>query len=800
MQHINKLLVLIFTIFYLMAASFLFAQTGSISGSVSNRDNEKGIAGANIFIEEINTGTSTDDSGEFRFNQVPKGNYTLIFSFVGFKTERTKIKITGDSSLTIKINLQPSSVFLGEVTVSSSRHEKMFRDVPIPMELETSEQIKKIPALTVSDALKNLPGVSLSRDGIWGTYVSIRGFNRASIVTLVDGNRIETATDIAAGLSMIDLSDVDRIEVIKGAASSLYGTGAVGGVVNIFTKSAYFSNAYYNNGKLTSSYNSVNNQPAFNLSLNSGGNKWYTHLSGMIRKAENTRTPVGTLMNSQFEDNNISVSVGVMPFIDHEFKVSFQQFNAENVGIPGASSSFPSIADVRYPKEMRRMISAEYKINNLSESFHNLSFKVFNQLIQRDVENIPHTVQNVPAQAGQPPKRVSVLKITPNADHDTYGFQSQSDWTFSKIHYLIAGIDGWQRSYKGNREKSQKIEVLNPTDQSVVSETNKIIGEKPVPDSKFFSLGVYAQDDIKLIEDKLSMTVGGRVDRINISNEKTYNPVYEITNGVWNDAPSSQILYWDKKNVNDISYSGNINFLYKAFNDIDFTFSSAHSFRSPSLEERYQYIDQGSVIRLGDPNLKPEKGWFFDLGMRVWKTDFNFTGDIFWNSLTDLVVEMPGSYEGRKALIKTNIGKAQLYGFDLGLQYNFLTSFVGYATAAYVNGKDVFNHTYLPQISPLNGKAGIKTSEAKYFDVDLSATLFGKQNKVAVGELATPGYVYFDLYLSSIQFDLGLIKYQIFAGVENLTDKAYRNHLSTNRGLITIEPGRNIFARLSINW
>ena len=141
-----------------------------------------------------------------------------------------------------------------------------------------------------------------------------------------------------------------------------------------------------------------------------------------------------------------------------------------------------------------------------------------------------------------------------------------------------------------------------------------------------------------------------------------------------------------------------------------------------------------------------------------------------------------------------------MYGFDLGFQYNFYRSYTVYISGAYVRGKDLYNHSDLPQIPPLNGKVGIKTSEAKYIDIDLSATIFDKQSKIAAGETATPGYAYFDLYLSSIPFEFGFMKYQIFGGIENLSDKAYKNHLSTNRGLITIEPGRNYFARISVNW
>jgi hemoglobin/transferrin/lactoferrin receptor protein len=790
----------IFILSSVLFSSLIYPQKGNISGIVINKENRITLPAANIWLNESDFQTTTDDKGNFNFKGIPAGNYLLSVSFVGFRSAELKVEAIKDSTTFVSIELDPSSITLGEIAVLSYRYEKYLKEIPIPIGLETSKEILRSPALTVSDALKNLPGISLIRDGIWGTSVNIRGLSRSSVITLIDGNRVETATDISAGLSLVDLSDIERIEVIKGSASTLYGTGAIGGVVNIITKSAYFNRNYYSDGRLTSSYNSVNNQPSANLTINSGASDWYVHLSGAIRKADNTATPRGTLINSQFRDNNFSAALGLKPFDNQELKLSYQQFNAENVGIPGGSTLFPLNAKVSYPKEMRRMASVEYKFNSVSESFHSLSLKIFHQYILRDVENIPHTVQNVAASGGQPPKRISVLKITPGADHNTNGFQVQSDWTFASNNYFIAGIDGWQRNYNGEREKYQLIEVLNPNNQSVIKTMNKIIGEKPIPDSRFLSIGFYAQDEIGLIQNKLNSTIGGRIDFINVKNEKTYNPVYEITDGVINNSPSGQILWWDKRNIDEVSYSGNINFLYKAFRDIDLTLSIAHSFRSPSLEERYQYIDQGNVLRLGDPNLKPEKGLFFDLGLRIWKSEVNLTGDLFYNSITDIIVELPGTYEGRNALIKTNIGKAKLYGFDFGTQYNFLQHYILYTSWSYVRGKDIYNNANLPQIPPLNGRFGIKTNILYYVETDLISTIFDAQKKVAAGELTTPGYLTFDFYLNSIPFEFGFLKCQVFAGIENLTNKAYRNHLSTNRGLITIEPGRNIFARLSFNW
>ena len=110
------------------------------------------------------------------------------------------------------------------------------------------------------------------------------------------------------------------------------------------------------------------------------------------------------------------------------------------------------------------------------------------------------------------------------------------------------------------------------------------------------------------------------------------------------------------------------------------TFNTARSFRSPSIEERYQYIDLGSYLRIGNPYLNPEQGLFADLGLRIWKNTYRFSGNIFMNSFTDLVIEKSGTYDNKPAFIKTNVGKAILYGYDFDFMYNFYKSYVVYGS------------------------------------------------------------------------------------------------------------------------
>ena len=786
-------------LFLLFSVSLLInisAQNFSLSGKVIDSKNGSVLSGATVFIAQ-NYSVSTNSEGFYFLKNIPEGNYSIKVSHLGYRSMTAKVVVSTES-ITKDFPLEPSLIELDEVIVSSNRTEKYLRNSPYSESLIGKEQIGNKPLESLSDALKDQPGIVLLRDGIWGTEVNIRGLSRENIVTLIDGNRIATSTDIAARLSMIDVNDIEKIEVIKGAASSIYGSGATGGIINIITKAPQQYEKFTMNGNVSSGFSSVNNLSTWSGSLNSGSTAWSSKLAGSFRKAGNTQTPSGELKNSQFKDYSFSGAINLIPIENNAVKIDYQLFKADNVGIPGASV-FPDYAEVRYPYEKREMISGGYEVRNISKTFYKLSAKYAYQVIDRNVENIPHIVQNVAVSGTSPAKRVSVLKITPNAIHKNNNVQLQGNFLLAENNNLVVGLDYWDRSYNGDREKFQKIEVLD-AQGNVKSTTDKIIGEKPLPDSKYKSLGLFAQDDAELLKEKLFLSLGARVDQVKINGETTLNPIYEIVNGVLNTAPAGQTVIWNKTDENEVSYSENAGLNYLLTKEFNLTLSLGYAFRSPSLEERFQYIDQGSYVRVGDPNLKPEKSKSADFGLRYYLPDFKIVSSIFFNQFNDLVTEIPGTFEGRNAYIKTNIGKVRLYGFDFQSEYNFYEDFVFHITASYVKGDDLSANSDLPSIPPLNGNFGIKFKLLEYFETDLSATVFAAQNNVAARELSTRGYAYLNLFCSTTSLKFSGIGLQVSGGIENIFNKEYRDHLSTSRGFIRTEPGRNLFLKLNLHW
>ncbi|MEJ2536865.1 MAG: carboxypeptidase-like regulatory domain-containing protein, partial [Calditrichia bacterium] len=204
----SKYILLLIIGFNLVA----FGQTGSIRGRVSEANENIPLAGADIRIKGTSQGTMTDDQGIFVLQNVPIGEINLLVSYLGYKPLKKTIKIEAGHESSIDFYLEQKILSTDEVVVTSTRYEKHLKEVSLPLTVVKSNQINEISPITVSEALQTEPAISLSRDGIWATQVNICGLSRQNIITLVDGNRIETSTNLAAGLSLIDVNNIERIE------------------------------------------------------------------------------------------------------------------------------------------------------------------------------------------------------------------------------------------------------------------------------------------------------------------------------------------------------------------------------------------------------------------------------------------------------------------------------------------------------------------------------------------------------------------------------------------------------------
>ncbi len=228
----NKLILLLFTLFFSLS---LQAQQATISGKVVDVENSNPIHAVNIYLENTNIGTITDRSGEFKIKNVPLGDYRIIVSTVGLK--RIKQDITVREGINrFDFSLEKSTEALGAVVVTGTATPHHLKRAPVQTQLISSDEIKTSAPSDFNELMLNVnPSVDLT-PGSMGAFLTMNGLANDFVLILIDGKRMYGDVGGHSDLNRINPDDVERIEIVKGASSSLYGSDAIAGVINVITK------------------------------------------------------------------------------------------------------------------------------------------------------------------------------------------------------------------------------------------------------------------------------------------------------------------------------------------------------------------------------------------------------------------------------------------------------------------------------------------------------------------------------------------------------------------------------------
>lgn len=218
----------------LSGCGFASAQSYTISGTVTDAVDGTPVPG--VYVMAGKYGAQTNGQGQFDIHNVPAGAYTVrTMYYAAYTSDQAEIELQSDTKLDFKIKEQALS--LGEVVVTGTRTERHLADVPVLTTVIPSREIEKAASVTVLEALEDVvPGI-VSSDNAMGNNLRIKGLNSRYILFLVDGERL--VSESAGGnvnLDQIDVNQIERIEIVQGAASALYGSNAVGAIINFITK------------------------------------------------------------------------------------------------------------------------------------------------------------------------------------------------------------------------------------------------------------------------------------------------------------------------------------------------------------------------------------------------------------------------------------------------------------------------------------------------------------------------------------------------------------------------------------
>ncbi|MDC6467510.1 TonB-dependent receptor [Flavobacteriaceae bacterium] len=222
-------------LFFLFFGLFAKAQSlFEVNGTVLSEGQP--LAFSNVYLENSTTGTITNENGIFKLTNLKPGSYTLVASFTGYGTSRKRVQITNKNSQ-IKFNLVEDNS-LQEVTITGTLKAVSRLESPVPVEVYSTTFLKKNPTPSVFEALNNVNGVrpQLNCNVCNTGDIHINGLEGPYTLVMIDGMPIVSGLSSVYGLSGIPNSLIEQIEIVKGPASSLYGSEALGGLINIITK------------------------------------------------------------------------------------------------------------------------------------------------------------------------------------------------------------------------------------------------------------------------------------------------------------------------------------------------------------------------------------------------------------------------------------------------------------------------------------------------------------------------------------------------------------------------------------
>lgn len=356
---IKKFTILTFILF----SSLLVTGQGRITGSVFTENDLASFA--EVYIENTEMAVSTDASGAYIIADIPHGKYTITAAYIGYKSISKTITITQDP-IQLDFNLNKKDLLLDEVVVTGTKTFKRKTNSPVIVNILSSKTLDNVQACNLSEGLKFQPGLRVETDCQTCNYTQLRmnGLTGGYSQILINGRPIFSPLTGLYGLEQLPVNMIDRIEVVRGGGSSLYGTSAIGGTVNVLTKipkkNSYELNTNYQsiNGTANdfqllgnTTYINKNKNAGISLFINHRDRQWYDHNDDNYSELP------------ALENTSIGSNVFILPTKNQKLELSINNLNEYRYG--GEMVDKPAYQAQQSEERVHNvwMASADYQIN-----------------------------------------------------------------------------------------------------------------------------------------------------------------------------------------------------------------------------------------------------------------------------------------------------------------------------------------------------------------------------------------------------------------------------------------------------
>ncbi len=647
----------------------------------------------------------------------------------------------------------------------------------------TRDEITARNPRTTLELLEQVPGVSLSRAGGIEGQVTTRGFNSndARTLLLIDGDRFRGR--IGLEYTLLDPNQIERIEVIRGPASALYGPDALAGVINVITRRAEgdIDGPFRLTPRLRAlNYSSASDLFGGRVELEGLGNNVDMLLGVNGRTADNYESPQGEIPNSDFNTLSADLRLGYTPIPGHRFELSAKYAEVE-AGRAGGILGAPGAPFVRRREDplQERFVKLSYSGNNPEFSknikLEKLEASLYARQLFTDID-----IENRPS-----PDRLSEVENIIDGPLVTGGkLLGALPWGAS---VLTVGTDFFHQQGKGT-QTAVRTTIFNP--DGSIAEVSGFPRRQTAPDNSQTDIGIFAHNDWDPSE-RWTVSLGGRVDYIRTDSET--DPLLD---------ESLREVFERGTETTEIPVTGGLGVIYRPWQTLHFTGNISKAFRAPATTESFGASRQGTGFLVPNPQLESEEGVTYEIGTRLRLPSLSANLAAFYNDYSNLIVSRPLIFQGLPSSQRVNAGTALIRGIELDANWAVAPRWQAFMNAAYVHGSDTGADTPLAYIPPLNGLFGVRYSGARGLFVEgVSKWSLRKDRIDPEQERETAGFATFDVYAGIDLWNVSsrLPEMQLSVGLENIFDKAYRQPTTVEdvrfaRSLTNplLEPGRTV--------
>lgn len=718
------------------------ADTILIRGQVLDSTSGQPLAGAQVRLIELNRGDLTHEDGAFHFSRLAAGKYTLVVERMGYRRATRSVEVGAGDSVFLRIPLAFSALELPGLTVSSaSGAQEQSRSTTV---LSGQELARRLDA-TIAATLDGQPGVSMSSSGPTTARPIIRGLGGDRILILEDGERVgdlsASAPDHAVAVEAVT---AQQIEVVRGPAALLFGSNALGGVVNVVREEIPTTPSDRPHGGLNLQGQSVNRGFSGGGFVTGSAGPLALRLEGSARTSGELHTPAGVLENT--EAHAYSLAVGGSRVGERGYAGLSYRFYDSGYGVPGHSHDH----------------------DHGDDDDHD------NDHAGATIEMRRHTV------------RAGALRRPAGGRFSTF----ELNGTFS--HYAHRELEGEgeigteYRLLSGTAGMLARNGAFGPFSSGALGLQGQwrdleVGGELVAPPTSEYTLAGFIMQEINLQPVRLEF--GARYD---------WQRVTPRAADFQGDAPA--------RSFGAVSASAAA--LYDFGGGIAAGVNVARAFRTPDVTELYSQGPHLATysVEIGNPDLEAETGLGTDLFLRITRDRVKGEVAVFRNGISNYIFpRRTGETDVPTGLpIYRFAGEsAVLLGFEGRTEWSVTERLVLDGTISQVRGTLTATDEPLPFIPPRSGRVAARYEAPGYF-LGAGVKLAARQDRVGEFEEPTAGHAVLDATAGVRWVALGRV-HSVTLRADNITDTEYRDHLSRIKDIMP-QPGRSVSLLYRLNF